>query len=151
MPRYPPQIAFAGARHLVLVARTEQRLVDLAYDFDALAAIMARHDLVTLQLIWRAGRRRYRSRNPFPPGGVVEDPATGAAAAAFGGYLRALGKIGENATFTISQGREIGRPSEITVSVIAGEPGVRVGRRGCAHRELAQDRHQLAWTGRPSS
>ena len=37
------------------------------------------------------GPDRFRSRNPFPPGGVVEDPATGAAAAAFGGYLRELG------------------------------------------------------------
>ncbi|WP_080647086.1 PhzF family phenazine biosynthesis protein [Salinispora arenicola] len=27
---------------------------------------------------------------PFPPGGVVEDPATGAAAAALGGYLRCV-------------------------------------------------------------
>ena len=35
----------------------------------------------------------FSARDPFPPGGVVEDPATGAAAAAFAGYLRALGLI----------------------------------------------------------
>ena len=32
----------------------------------------------------------YHARNPFPVGGVVEDPATGAAAAAFGAYLREI-------------------------------------------------------------
>ena len=39
------------------------------------------------------GRTVFHARNPFPPGGVVEDPATGAAAAAFGGYLRELGLV----------------------------------------------------------
>ena len=56
----------------------------------------------------------------------MEDPATGAAAAAFGGYLRELGKIGHTAPFTIRQGAEMGRPSLIEVSVMEGEPGVRV-------------------------
>jgi PhzF family phenazine biosynthesis protein len=62
---------------------------------------------------------------------VVEDPATGAAAAAFGGYLRELGIIGEHAAFTIIQGVDMGRPSKLEVSVIGGEPGVRVT--GAAH------------------
>jgi PhzF family phenazine biosynthesis protein len=70
--------------------------------------------------------KRYQSRNPGAGIGVVEDPATGSAAAAFGGYLRELGRIGENASFTIIQGVDMGQPSEINVSVIGGEPGVRV-------------------------
>jgi PhzF family phenazine biosynthesis protein len=125
-PNYPPMLANAGAEHLILVVRTHERLLDLHYDFDALAAIMTEHGLVTLQLVWPKSRRRYFARNPFPSGGVIEDPATGAAAAAFGGYLRELGKIGLTASFTIRQGAEIGRPSEIHVSVIDGEPGVRL-------------------------
>ena len=129
---YPPRLANAGAEHLVLVVRRHERLRDLHYDFDALAAVMAEHDLVTLQLVWPKSRRTYFCRNPFPPGGVVEDPATGAAAAAFGGYLRDLRKIGHTAAFTLRQGEEIGRPSLIQVSVIEGEPGVRV--RGLAHQ-----------------
>lgn len=32
-PAFPPRIAFAGARHLVLAAATRERLADLAYDF----------------------------------------------------------------------------------------------------------------------
>ena len=129
-PAYPVRLANAGAQHLILVTRTRKRLAELDYDFDALAAIMEEHGLITLQLIWPESKKRYHSRNPFPPGGVVEDPATGASAAAFGGYLRELGKIGQTAKFTIIQGVDMGRPSEITVNVIEGEPGVRVSGAG---------------------
>ena len=68
----------------------------------------------------------FRARDPFPVGGVVEDPATGAAAAAFGGYLRARGEIVAPASFEIIQGVEMGRPSRLTVSIVPGEDGVRV-------------------------
>ena len=129
-PAYPVMLANAGAEHLILVTRTRERLAALDYDFEALAAIMKEHDLITLQLIWPESRKLYHARNPFPPGGVVEDPATGASAAAFGGYLRELGKIGQTAKFTIIQGVDMGQPSEITVNVIEGEPGVRVSGAG---------------------
>jgi PhzF family phenazine biosynthesis protein len=59
----------------------------------------------------------FRSRNPFPVGGIVEDPATGAAAAALGGYLRDADLIEAPATITIFQGEEMGRPSLITVDI----------------------------------
>jgi len=131
-PDYPVLLANAGAEHLVLVTKTRQRLADLDYDFDDLATVMHQYGLVTVLLVWPESKNRYHTRNPAAGLGVVEDPATGAAAAAFGGYLRELGMIGENAQFTISQGVDMGRPSEIAVSVIAGEPGVRVA--GAAHR-----------------
>ena len=131
-PDYPVRLANAGSEHLVLVARTRQRLADLDYDFDLLAKLMRDYGLVTVQLVWPESKKRYHSRNPFAGSGVVEDPATGASAAALGGYLRELGLIGENARFTIIQGVDMGRPSEINVSVIGGEPGVRVS--GTAHR-----------------
>ena len=60
-------------------------------------------------------------RNPFPPGGVVEDPATGAAAAALGGYLRELGLVDPPVTLTLHQGDDMGRPGLLTVDVpVAG-------------------------------
>lgn len=123
---YPAKLANAGAQHLILVTRTRQRLAELTYDFDRLAALMQEHGLITVALFWRESRRHYHARNAFAGSGVVEDPATGAAAAAFGGYLRDLGKIRRTASFLISQGSDMGRPSEIEVSVIRGEPGVRV-------------------------
>ncbi len=131
-PAYPVLLANAGSEHLVLVTKSRERLADLEYDFDALAKLMHQHGLITVQLVWPESKKRYHSRNPFAGSGVVEDPATGASAAAFGGYLRELGKIGENASFKIFQGVDMGQPSEINVSVIGGEPGVRVS--GTAHR-----------------
>ena len=128
---YPVLLANAGSEHLILVTKTRQRLAALDYDFQALAMLMRDQALVTLQLIWPESKKRYHSRNPFAGRGVVEDPATGSAGAAFGGYLRELGMIGANAEFTIIQGVDMGCPSELKVSVIGGEPGVRVT--GAAH------------------
>ncbi len=124
--RYPIRLANAGAEHLILVTRTYERLAILDYDYEALKKVMEEYGLTTCQLVWPESKKRYRARNPFPPGGVVEDPATGASAAAFGGYLRELGKIGTAARFSILQGSEMGRPSLLDVEVIGGEPGVRV-------------------------
>ena len=59
----------------------------------------------------------FHARNPFPVGGVVEDPATGAAAAALGGYLREAGLIETPAQLTIHQGAAMGRPSLLEVDI----------------------------------
>ncbi|WP_231158055.1 PhzF family phenazine biosynthesis isomerase [Streptomyces sp. CNZ748] len=129
-PAFPPRIAFAGARHLVLAAATRARLADLAYDFDRLEALMHRLDLTTVQLVWRESPGLFHVRDPFPVGGVVEDPATGAAAAAFGGYARELGLVPEDAVLTLRQGEDLGRPGELTVTLRAGDPRVRGGGAG---------------------
>jgi trans-2,3-dihydro-3-hydroxyanthranilate isomerase len=58
----------------------------------------------------------------FPGGvGVVEDPATGSAALALGVFLAASLGDGDH-SFTVEQGREMGRPSTLrcTVTVAAG-------------------------------
>lgn len=122
----PPAVAYAGARHLILASRTYERLRDLDYDFEQLRSIMLTADLTTLQLVWREATDRFRARDPFPVGNVVEDPATGAAAAALGAYLRWRGELRPPARFTISQGVEMGRPSLIEVEVPADTGGIRV-------------------------
>lgn len=125
-PALPTALAFAGAKHLVLAVRDLSTLQRMAYPFEPMKVLMLEHDLTTLQLIWREGAARFHVRDPFPVGGAVEDPATGAAAAALGAYLRERGEITAPATFQIIQGMEMGRPSRITVSIVAGEAGVRV-------------------------
>lgn len=115
----PPARAFAGAWHLVLAVSDPLRLAHLDYDFDALKALMLRENLTTLQLIFRVGPTEFRARNPFPVGGVVEDPATGAAAAALGGYLRDANLMTVPTTILIKQGDDIGRPSRLTVQIPA--------------------------------
>ena len=116
-PAVPPALAFAGAWHFVIAAATADRLARLKYDFDALKQIMREADLTTIQLVWRERADLFHSRNPFPVGGIVEDPATGAAAAALGGYLRDAKLIGVPATITIRQGETMGRPSRIEVHI----------------------------------
>ena len=117
----PPARAYAGAWHLVLAAAESGRLSHLEYDFAQLKELMLRHGLTTLQLVWRESELVFHSRNPFPVGGVVEDPATGAAAAALGGYLRALGAVTPPATILIRQGEVMGRPSRLSVDIpVAG-------------------------------
>jgi PhzF family phenazine biosynthesis protein len=113
----PPARAYAGAWHLVLAAAESSRLSHLKYDFERLKALMLRDGLTTLQLVWRESEDVFHSRNPFPVGGIVEDPATGAAAAALGGYLRAAGLVTVPATILIRQGEAMGRPSRLTVDI----------------------------------
>lgn len=116
-PALPPAVAFAGAWHLVLAVAARATLDRLDYDFARLKQVMLAADLTTLQLVWRERTDRFQSRNPFPVGGVVEDPATGAAAAALGGYLRDAGLERAPFDFTVFQGEAIGRPSRIAVHV----------------------------------
>ncbi|GAB3262354.1 PhzF family phenazine biosynthesis protein [Arthrobacter pigmenti] len=125
-PIYPPHVAFAGNEHLMLGVRTRERLAELAYDFDALRELMLERGWTTVQLFWVEDDETVHARDPFPVGGVVEDPATGAAAAALGGYFRELGLIRESTRFTIRQGEDMGRPSELTVEVSPDDPQVTV-------------------------
>ncbi|MFI6515971.1 PhzF family phenazine biosynthesis protein [Spirillospora sp. NPDC050679] len=124
-PAFPPRVAYAGARHLVLAAATRERLADLDYDFVALAEYMTARDLTTVQLVWRESAEVYHVRDPFPVGGVVEDPVTGAAAAAFGAYLRELGLAGPG-VLTLHQGEDMGRPGVLLVELREGDARVRV-------------------------
>ncbi len=115
----PPARAYAGAWHLVLAVADLSRLNALDYDFDRLKALMNKDGVTTLQLVWRESDVVYHARNPFPVGGVVEDPATGAAAAALGGYLREAGLVDAPAKILIRQGEAMGRPSRLAVEIPA--------------------------------
>lgn len=55
----------------------------------------------------------------------MKDPATGAAAAAFGAYLRELGKAGPGAVLTLHQGVDMGRPGLLRVELRNGDTRVR--------------------------
>lgn len=124
-PGIRPCVASAGAWHMVLPLRDRATLAALSYDFDALKALMLRDNLTTMQVIYRESDTLIHSRNPFPVGGVVEDAATGASAAALGGYLRAAGHIDVPARVTILQGYDMGRPSRLLVD-IPESGGIRV-------------------------
>jgi PhzF family phenazine biosynthesis protein len=86
-------------------------------------------------LIHAESPRRFHARNPFPIGGIYEDPATGAAAAAFAGYLRDL-SWPHGGAIEIIQGEDMGMPSRLWVE-ITPEPGASVRVSGKARLMLA--------------
>ncbi|KAA6223979.1 PhzF family phenazine biosynthesis isomerase [Streptomyces albofaciens JCM 4342] len=129
-PAFPAHVAFAGNHHLMLAAASRERLADLDYDFEALEALSRDQNWTTVHLFHRQTDTLFHARDPFPLGGVVEDPATGAAAAAFGGYLRTIGRAAVRTPITVLQGYDMGRPSLLTVTTDASD--LRVSVRGQA-------------------
>jgi len=66
----------------------------------------------------------FHARMFAPSFGIIEDPATGSAAAAFAGVLASCERLADGAhDFAIEQGYEMGRPSliELSVSIKHGE------------------------------
>jgi len=125
--QFPPKVAFAGGWHPVIAAKTRERLADLSYNFEALRQLMTENGWLTIQLVWRETPTVFHVRDPFPVGGIVEDPATGSAAAALGHYLRELGLVAPPVTLVLHQGVDLGRPSLLVVDVRDDDRRIRVG------------------------
>ena len=123
-PRLPPARANAGAEHLLIGLRSREQLASMQYDLDAGRAFMREAGLVTVMFVYAESERLFHSRNPFASGGVYEDPATGAASAAFAGYLRDL-EWSHDGEIDIVQGEDMGARSLINAR-FSGEPGTSI-------------------------
>ena len=125
-PALPIRVSFSGNHHPIVGVPMEV-LDSLDQDHDVLASLMAEQGWeATVAVVARIGDDEFEARNPFPPGGVREDPATGSAAAALGGYLRALGLVVPPTRISIRQGRHVGRPGLLTVDIPTGDAGIAV-------------------------
>lgn len=113
-PTFPVRFASAGAKHLILVLMERKMLAYMRYRFNDVRDLMNQQRLVTISLLWNESDDLFHARNAFASGGVYEDPATGAAAAALAGYLRDIQWQGKN-EFTILQGEDMGVPSRLLV------------------------------------
>jgi PhzF family phenazine biosynthesis protein len=122
--RIPPAIIEAGARHLVLALENRTKLSTMQYDLEAGRKFMMSAKIATICLIFSESHSLFHARNPFAAGGVYEDPATGAAAAALAGYLRALGWP-HSGVIEIIQGEDMGMPSRLRAE-ITPEPGASI-------------------------
>lgn len=116
--RIPPALAHGGADHLVLALSSRAALSAMKYELDAGRELMKRWGLVTIALVHAENQQRFHARNPFASGGVYEDPATGAAAAAFAGYLRDIGWP-HGGAIEILQGDDMGAPSRLRAEIPA--------------------------------
>ena len=119
-PAYPPRIAYSGNWHPVLVFSESSLFDSFGFDPDALRRLMdARGWAATVTVLHPIADGEFEARNLFPVGAITEDPATGAAAAAVGAYLRILGLVEPPSRVLIRQGRHVGRPGLLTVDIPA--------------------------------
>ncbi|QOL82235.1 PhzF family phenazine biosynthesis protein [Pseudooceanicola spongiae] len=118
-PTLPPLLAHAGVQHAILTLQERSQLSAMAYPFEALRDLMQAEGLTTVSLLHITSDLAFAARNAFAIGGVVEDPATGAAAAALGGALVDLGwpALVGGGRFTIRQGEDMDQPSLLEVAV----------------------------------
>jgi len=112
-PNIPPAFTNAGANHLVIALNSREALSAMNYDLDAGRDFMNNAGLVTVMFAYAETQQLFHTRNPFASGGVFEDPATGAATAAFAGYLRDL-NWPHNGEINIVQGEDMGARSLIS-------------------------------------
>lgn len=123
--RWPLREAFAGNWHPIVALRSRAAFDAFTFDPAALRILMdSRGWAGTVTVVWAETAREtetddldVEARNLFPVGEITEDPATGSAAAALGGYLRELSLVAAPARIVIRQGRHVGRPSVLVVDV----------------------------------
>jgi trans-2,3-dihydro-3-hydroxyanthranilate isomerase len=123
IPGLPAQAASCGVRFLIVPVRDLEALGRVRMDRDRWEREIAGSWAPHVYFVAPATDADFRARMFAPAMGIEEDPATGAAAAAFAGYLRAHGGAGR---WVIEQGVEMGRPSRLFVEADA-DGGIRVG------------------------
>ena len=73
----------------------------------------------TMAYCFALGSRGRAFARGMLPWGIIEDPATGSAGGSLGAYLVHHGRLRAQEELIITQGMEMGRPSEIRVEIIA--------------------------------
>lgn len=141
--RLPPAIIEAGARHLALGLVSRERLSAMAYDLALGRALMERAEVATIILAHAESPQLFHTRNAFASGGVYEDPATGAATAAFAGYLRDLGWP-HGGGIDVRQGEDMGMPSRLRAEITPSH-GASVRVSGEVRQMRAEERGPLPW------
>ena len=121
-PALPPAIVHGGADHLLLALRRREDLAAMRYAMEDGARLMESAGILTLLLVWAEGPQTFHSRNAFAAGGVYEDPATGAATAALGGYLQGLGWP-HGGRIAVLQGEDMGCRSLLDAEIPAALGG----------------------------
>lgn len=128
-PGFPPRIAYSGNWHPVLVVADRNLFDSFSFDPEAVRRLMDKQGwAATVAVLHPIADGEFEARNLFPVGPITEDPATGAAAAAVGAYLRILGLVDPPSRVLIHQGRHVGRPGLLTVD-IPGAGGIVVSGR----------------------
>jgi len=114
--RFPIALANTGNWHLMVAVNTKECLDNIKYESSRLSNILSGTGAITAHVFFADSQRLFYARNFCPTIGIPEDPATGAAAGAFGAYLVREGLLpDEISEIEIVQGEAMGRPGRIIV------------------------------------
>ena len=122
-PQLRPALGSSGENQLYLFLHDREVLARMQYDFELGRQVMDAHGWMTVNLIVPESEQLFHARVAFAPGGVVEDPATGAAAAGLAEVLR-YQNWPHCGAFSVHQGDDMGMPSRLFVqlSSVLGSP-----------------------------
>jgi trans-2,3-dihydro-3-hydroxyanthranilate isomerase len=114
-PSLPLEFTSTGISNLMVPVSRRAVLPKIQMNMRALAHLISPHGTMAYCFALN-GRGRAYARG-MVPWGIVEDPATGSAGGSLGAYLVHHGQLKPSETLSITQGVEMGRPSEIQVEV----------------------------------
>jgi trans-2,3-dihydro-3-hydroxyanthranilate isomerase len=114
-PSLPLEFTSTGISNLMVPLSRRSVLSKIQMNMRALAHLISPHGTMAYCFALN-GRGRAYARG-MVPWGIAEDPATGSAGGSLGAYLVHHGQLKPSETLSITQGVEMGRPSEIQVEV----------------------------------
>jgi trans-2,3-dihydro-3-hydroxyanthranilate isomerase len=111
----PLEFVSTGISNMIVPVKNRSTLAKIHMNMRALAQLISRH--ATMAYCFTPGARGKAFARGMLPWGLLEDAATGSAGGSLGAYLVKHGRLGAGETLRITQGVEMGRPSEIHVEV----------------------------------
>jgi trans-2,3-dihydro-3-hydroxyanthranilate isomerase len=113
----PLEFVSTGIPNLVVPIKNRSALAKIHMNMRALAQLISSGG--TMAYCFALGKRGLAFARGMVPWGILEDPATGSAGGSLGAYLVRHERLGPGEPLHITQGVEMGRPSEIQVEVTA--------------------------------
>lgn len=110
-----PEFVSTGIFNLMVPLRNRATLSKIQMNMVELARLLRKQG--ALAYCFALGNNSSAFARGMMPWGLYEDAATGSAAGSLGAYLVKRGKLGAGHTLNITQGVEMGRPSQIAVEV----------------------------------
>jgi trans-2,3-dihydro-3-hydroxyanthranilate isomerase len=114
-PKLPIEFVSTGIPNLIVPVARRAALGRIQTNMRALASVVSRGGVMAYCFAL-GGRGRAYARGMLP-WGIIEDPATGSAGGSLGAYLVQHERLRAGEILRITQGVEMGRPSEIQVEV----------------------------------
>jgi len=114
-PKLEPEFVSTGIFNLMVPLRSRQALTKIQMNIVELARLFGKQG--ALAYCFALGGNSTAYTRGMMPWELYEDAATGSAAGSLGAYLVKHGKLGAGHTLHVTQGVEMGRPSQIEVEV----------------------------------